>query len=50
MLAQMLAKYGPQLINLLAAVLLLLSFSMLTQRRIQSLINQLAMQGFGLFL
>jgi hydrogenase-4 component E len=46
----MLAKYGPQLVNLLAAALLLLSFSMLTQRRILSLINLFAAQGFVLFL
>jgi len=50
MLAQVLAKYGPQLVNLLAAGLLLLSFAMLTQRRILSLINLFAMQGFVLFL
>jgi hydrogenase-4 component E len=46
----MLAKYGPQLVNLLAAALLLLSFAMLTQRRILSLINLFAAQGFVLFL
>jgi hydrogenase-4 component E len=34
-----------QLINLLATVLLLLSFAMLTQRRILSLINLFALQG-----
>lgn len=34
-----------QFINLLAAVLLLLSFAMLTQRRILSLINLFALQG-----
>ncbi|MBS1171243.1 MAG: hyfE [Proteobacteria bacterium] len=34
-----------QIINLLAAVLLLLSFAMLTQRRILSLINLFALQG-----
>jgi len=45
-----LAKYGPQLVNLLAAALLLLSFAMLTQRRILSLINLFAAQGFVLFL
>jgi hydrogenase-4 component E len=39
-----------QLINLLAALLLLLAFSMLTQRRIQSLINLFAVQGFVLAL
>jgi hydrogenase-4 component E len=46
----MLAHYGPQLINLLAAVLLLLSFAMLSQRRILSLINLFATQGFTLAL
>ncbi|HEU5282449.1 MAG TPA: formate hydrogenlyase, partial [Burkholderiales bacterium] len=35
-----------QLINLLAALLLLLAFAMLTQRRILSLINLFALQGF----
>ena len=46
----MLAHYGPQLINLFAATLLLLSFAMLAQRRILSLINLFALQGFVLFL
>jgi hydrogenase-4 component E len=46
----MLAHYGPQLVNLLAAVMLLLSFAMLAQRRILSLINLFAAQGFVLFL
>ena len=46
----MLQHYGPQLINLLAAVLLLLAFAMLSQRRILSLINLFATQGFVLFL
>jgi len=46
----MLAHYGPQLVNLLAAVLLLLSFAMLSQRRMLSLINLFAAQGFVLFL
>lgn len=46
----MLAHYGPQLINLLAAVLLLLAFAMLSQRRMLSLINLFAAQGFVLFL
>ena len=50
MLAQTLTKYGPQLVNLLAAVLLLLAFAMLSQRRIISLINLYAAQGFVLFL
>jgi hydrogenase-4 component E len=46
----MLQHYGPQLINLLAALLLLLSFAMLSQRRILSLINLFAAQGLVLFL
>ncbi len=46
----MLTHYGAQLINLLAAVLLLLSFAMLAQRRILSLINLFAAQGFVLCL
>lgn len=37
-----------QLINLLAALLLLLAFAMLAQRRVLSLINLFAMQGFSL--
>ena len=41
----MLQHYGPQLINLFAAALLLLSFAMLSQRRIVSLINLFAAQG-----
>jgi hydrogenase-4 component E len=45
----MFQHYGPQLINLCAAALLLLSFAMLTQRRILSLINLFAAQGFVLF-
>ncbi|MEW5890806.1 MAG: formate hydrogenlyase [Pseudomonadota bacterium] len=40
---------GAQFINLLAAVLLLLSFAMLSQRRILSLIDLFAMQGAVLF-
>ncbi len=39
-----------QIINLLAAILLLLSFSMLTQRRVLSLINLFAAQGLALTL
>ena len=39
-----------QIINLLAAMLLLLSFAMLTQRRILSLINLFALQGLTLTL
>ena len=46
----MLQHYGPQLINLLAAVLLLLAFAMLSQRRILSLINLFAAQGVVLCL
>jgi hydrogenase-4 component E len=46
----MLQYYGPQLINLLASVMLLLAFAMLSQRRIISLINLFAAQGFTLFL
>jgi hydrogenase-4 component E len=46
----MLQHYGPQLINLLAAVLLLLAFAMLSQRRILSLINLFAAQGLVLFM
>ena len=39
-----------QIINLLAAIMLLLSFAMLTQRRILSLINLFALQGLTLTL
>jgi hydrogenase-4 component E len=39
-----------QLINMLAAFLLLLSFAMLSQRRVVSLINLLAVQGLALAL
>lgn len=39
-----------QLLNALAALLLLLSFAMLSQRRIVSLVNLLALQGALLFL
>ncbi len=46
----MLQHYGPQVINLFAAVLLLLAFAMLSQRRILSLINLFAAQGLVLFL
>jgi hydrogenase-4 component E len=46
----MLQQYGPQFINLLAAVLLLLAFAMLSQRRILSLINLYAAQGLVLCL
>ncbi|MBV8033157.1 MAG: formate hydrogenlyase [Betaproteobacteria bacterium] len=44
-----LAHYGTQLINLCAAVLLLLAFTMLTQRRILSLIHLYTAQGLVLF-
>jgi len=44
----MLQHYGPQVINLLAAILLLLAFAMLSQRRIISLINLFAAQGLVL--
>ena len=46
----MLQHYGAQLVNLLASVMLLLAFAMLSQRRIISLINLFAAQGFVLFL
>ena len=46
----MLQHYGTQLVNLFAAVLLLLAFAMLAQRRMLSLINLFAAQGFVLFL
>ena len=46
----MLQHHGPQLVNLLASVMLLLAFAMLSQRRIISLINLFAAQGFTLFL
>ena len=39
-----------QLINLLAAILLLLAFAMLTQRRVVSLIDLFALQGLALAL
>lgn len=42
--------FALQFINLLAALLLLIVFAMLTQRRILSLINLFAMQGFVLAL
>jgi len=46
----MVAHYGPQLVNLLAAVLLLLAFAMLAQRKVLSLINLFAAQGLVLVL
>ncbi len=42
--------FHAQLINLFAALMLLLAFAMLTQRRILSLINLFAVQGFVLVL
>jgi hydrogenase-4 component E len=44
------APLPAQLINLLAAILLLLAFAMLTQRRVLSLVNLFAAQGFALAL
>jgi len=41
-------KYVPQLINLFATLILLLSFAMITQRRILSLINLFMLQGAAL--
>ena len=41
-------KFIPQLINLLAALILMLSFAMISQRRIASLINLFALQGAAL--
>ena len=41
-------KFIPQLVNLLAAGILLLSFAMISQRRIASLINLFALQGAAL--
>ncbi len=41
-------KFIPQLINLLASGILLLSFAMISQRRIASLINIFALQGAAL--
>jgi len=40
-------SYSIQLINLLASMLLLIAFAMLSQRRILSLINLFAWQGLG---
>jgi hydrogenase-4 component E len=42
------AKFIPQIINLLAAGILLLSFAMISQRRIASLINLFTAQGAAL--
>ena len=41
-------KFVPQLINLFATLILLLSFAMISQRRIVSLINLFTMQGLAL--
>ena len=41
-------KFIPQLINLLAAVILMFSFAMISQRRIASLINLFMLQGAAL--
>ena len=46
----MLQHYGPQLVNLLAAAMLLLAFAMLSQRRILTLIHLYALQGLALTL
>ena len=42
--------FAQQMLNLFAALLLLIAFGMLSQRRIQSLINLFALQGFILTL
>ncbi|TXT36942.1 MAG: hydrogenase-4 component E [Comamonadaceae bacterium] len=44
----MMLKYAPQLINLFATLILLLSFAMISQRRIVSLINLFMIQGAAL--
>ena len=41
-------KFAPQLINLFATLILLLSFAMISQRRIVSLVNLFMMQGLAL--
>ncbi len=46
----LLAAYGSQLIHLCAAVILLLAFAMLAQRRVRQLVDLFALQGFVLFL
>jgi hydrogenase-4 component E len=43
-------SFDLQILNVLAALLLLLSFSMLSQRRIVTLVNLLALQGTLLFM
>ena len=44
------APFGSQIINLFAAILLLLAFAMLAQRRVVSLVDLFAAQGFVLAL
>jgi hydrogenase-4 component E len=44
----MIAKFAPQLINLFASLILLLSFAMISQRRIVTLINLFMVQGAAL--
>jgi len=44
----MIVKYAPQLINLFATLILLLSFAMISQRRIVTLINLFMLQGAAL--
>ncbi len=44
----MMLKFAPQLINLFATLILLLSFAMISQRRIVSLINLFMIQGAAL--
>ena len=41
-------KYAPQLVNLAATLILMLSFAMISQRRITSLINLFTIQGAAL--
>ncbi|NCP41785.1 MAG: formate hydrogenlyase, partial [Rhodoferax sp.] len=41
-------KFVPQLVNLLATIILLLSFAMISQRRIVTLINLFMIQGAAL--
>jgi hydrogenase-4 component E len=41
-------KFLPQLINLFATLILMLSFAMISQRRIVSLINLFTLQGAAL--
>jgi hydrogenase-4 component E len=44
----MMLKFAPQLINLFATLILLLSFAMISQRRIVSLVNLFMFQGAAL--